>query len=69
MRTNNYRMNDEVKKNNYIITRESSVKNNNKISSNKYNQKGGNHKKEINYKTINDRLSKIQHLINQANEK
>ena len=69
MRTNNYRMNDEVKKNNYIITRESSVKNNNRISSNKCNQKGGNHKKEINYKTINDRLSKIQHLINQANEK
>ena len=69
MKNNNYRMNDEVKKNNYIITRESSIKNNNRISNNKFNQKGGNHKKEINYKTINDRLSKIQNLINQANEK
>jgi hypothetical protein len=69
MRNNNYRMNNEVKKNNYVITRESSVKNSNIVYGNKYNQKGGNHKKEINYKTINDRLSKIQHLINQANEK
>ena len=66
---NNFRMNNEVKKNNYFITRESSVKNSNRVSGNKYNQKGGNHKKEINYKTINDRLSKIQHLINQANGK
>ena len=69
VKNNNYKMNNEVKKNNYIITRESNVKNNNRISSNKFSQKGGNHKKEINYKTINDRLSKIQHLINQANEK
>ena len=67
---NNYKIKDEVKKNNYLMTRESNTKNsNNRVSGNKFNQKGGNHKKEINYKTINDRLSKIQNLINKANEK
>ena len=66
---NKYKIKNEVKKNNYLMTRESNTKNSNRISGNKFNQKGGNHKKEINYKTINDRLSKIQSLINKANEK
>ena len=66
---NNYKIKDEVKKNNYLMTRESNIKNSNRVSGNKFNQKGGNQKKEINYKTINDRLSKIQNLINKASEK
>jgi len=66
---NNYKIKPEVKKNNYIMTRQSNTKNSNRVSGNKFNQKGGNHKTEINYKTINDRLSKIQNLINKANEK
>jgi hypothetical protein len=66
---NNYKIKDEVKKNNYLMTRESNIKNSNRVSGNKFNQKGGNQKKEINYKTINDRLSKIQNIINKASEK
>ena len=70
---NNYKITHEVKKNNYVSTKESNNKNNNRTSNNKFNKKAGNEtnktKKEINYKSIGERLSKIQNLINQANAK
>ena len=73
----NNKLNNGVKKNNFISTKESNINNknkyNNKVSYNKYNKKNGNEvnnkKKEIDYKTINERLSKIQNLINQASSK
>ena len=76
---NNYKANNAVKKNNYMNVKESNNKYsnnnkyNNKISNNNYIKKSGiqnkNSKKENDYKSIGERLSKIQNLINQANGK
>ena len=48
---------NEVKKNNYVI------------KEHKYNNKHTYHKEKNDYKTIGDRLSKIQNLIQRANAK
>ena len=76
----------EVKKNNYISTKESNNKyinnkysnnkytTNNKISNNNFNKNYGNYnknnnKKDNDYKSIKEKLSNIQNLLNQANKK
>ena len=81
---NNYKIkiNHEVKKNNYISNKESYDKytnkisynnNNNKISNNNFNKNYGNYnknnRKDNDYKSIKEKLSNIQNLLNQANKK
>ena len=65
----NYKINNAVKRNNFINSKES---NKNKYNNNNYIKKSGNqiknNKKENDYKSIGERLSKIQNLINQANK-
>ena len=73
---NKYKVNNGVKNNNFINSKDT----NNKYG-NKYNNKNNNNyikksenfsknvKKENDYKTIGERLSKIQNLLNQANKK
>ena len=71
---NKFKSNNEVKKNNFInIKGLNNIKN--KYSNNNYNNinnnnyiKKNNNKKENEYKSIGERLSKIQNLINQANK-
>jgi len=65
---------NEVKKNNFVIEKESKNKYvNNKYVHNTNNNKNGNQiekkKKDNDYKSIGERLSKIQNLINQAHNK
>ena len=71
---NKFKSNNEVKKNNFINSKGlNNIKN--KYSNNNYNNinnnnyiKKNNNKKENEYKSIGERLSKIQNLINQANK-
>ena len=69
-----YKGNNEVKTNNYMSNKYFSNKYNynNKISNNNYAKKSvnqsKNNNKENDYKSIGERLSKIQNLINQANK-